>query len=318
MLIKDRMTKLPLTISEDESLADTHRYMQEQDVRHLPVMNKAGNMVGLVAESDLLKPQPSAATSLSTWEIHYLLDRIKVKDVMIREVITTTEDCPIEEAAQLMLEHKIGCLPVVRKGQLVGMITETDLFRVFLEMFAARQKGLRITMEVPDRAGEFAKVTTAIAKLGGYISASGAFLSEDPTKAGMVMKVRNVDHKLLLDALYADHNVMRPALGNGWNIAITFMDSDMPALWTEAQSLLALSPGQIVTITLPKDQGSLEVRWINGLDYEGMSLSAIFQIEKDKDGKILRQFAHLTGRPIDSGNALKVAAAARPSSAAWL
>ncbi len=201
MLIKDRMTKHPLTISEDESLADTHRYMQEQDVRHLPVMNKAGNMVGLVAESDLLKAQPSAATSLSTWEIHYLLDRIKVKDVMIREVITTTEDCPIEEAAQLMLEHKIGCLPVVRKGQLVGMITETDLFRVFLEMFAARQKGLRITMEVPDRAGEFAKVTTAIAKLGGYISASGAFLSEDPTKAGMVMKVRNVDHKLLLDAL---------------------------------------------------------------------------------------------------------------------
>ena len=201
MLIKDRMTKHPLTIPEDESIADTHRYMQEQNVRHLPVLNKAGEMVGVVAESDLLKAQPSAATSLSTWEIHYLLDRIKVKDVMIREVITTTEDCPIEEAAQLMLEHKISCLPVVRKGKLVGIITEIDLFRVFLEMFAARQKGLRITMEVPDRAGEFAKVTTAIAKQGGYISASGAFLSDDPTKAGMVMKVRDVDRKLLLDAL---------------------------------------------------------------------------------------------------------------------
>lgn len=116
---------------------------------------------------------------------------------------------------------------------------------------------------------------------------------------------------LLLDALYADQNVMRPALGNGWNIAITFKDSDMPALWTEAQSLLTLSPGQIVTITFPKGQGSLEIRWVNGLDYEGMNLSAIFQIEKDKDGTIVRQFAHLTGRPIDSGNALKVAAAAR-------
>lgn len=201
MLIKDRMTKHPLTIPEDESIADTHRYMQEQNVRHLPVLNKAGEMVGVVAESDLLKAQPSAATSLSTWEIHYLLDRIKVKDVMIREVITTTEDCPIEEAAQLMLEHKISCLPVVRKDKLVGIITEIDLFRVFLEMFAARQKGLRITMEVPDRAGEFAKVTTAIAKQGGYIAASGAFLSDDPTKAGMVMKVRDVDRKLLLDAL---------------------------------------------------------------------------------------------------------------------
>jgi len=201
MLIKDRMTKHPLTISEDESIAETHRYMQDQDVRHLPVLNKAGDMVGLVAESDLLKAQPSAVTSLSMWEIHYLLDRVKVKDVMVREVITTTEDCPIEDAAQHMLEHKISCLPVVRKGKLVGIITETDLFRVFLEMFAARQKGLRITMEVPDRAGEFAKVTTAIASQGGYISASGAFLSENPTRAGMVMKVRNVDRKMLLDAL---------------------------------------------------------------------------------------------------------------------
>ena len=201
MLIQDRMTKHPLTISEDESIAETHRYMQEQNVHHLPVLNKAGDMVGLVSESDLLKAQPSAATSLSMWEIHYLLDRVKVKDVMVREVITTTEDCPIEEAAQLMLEHKISCLPVVRKSKLVGIITETDLFRVFLEMFAARQKGLRITMEVPDRAGEFAKVTKAIADQGGYISASGAFLSENPTRAGMVMKVRNADRKPLLDAL---------------------------------------------------------------------------------------------------------------------
>ena len=201
MLIQDRMTKHPLTISEDESIAETHRYMQEQSVRHLPVLNKAGDMVGLVSESDLLKAQPSMATSLSMWEIHYLLDRVKVKDVMIREVITTTEDCPIEDAAQLMLEHKISCLPVVRSRKLVGIITETDLFRVFLEMFAARQKGLRITMEVPDRAGEFAKVTKAIADQGGYISASGAFLSESPTRAGMVMKVRNADRKILLEAL---------------------------------------------------------------------------------------------------------------------
>jgi len=201
MLIQDRMTKHPLTISEDESIAETHRYMQEQSVRHLPVLNKAGDMVGLVSESDLLKAQPSMATSLSMWEIHYLLDRVKVKDVMIREVITTTEDCPIEDAAQLMLEHKISCLPVVRSRKLVGIITETDLFRVFLEMFAARQKGLRITMEVPDRAGEFAKVTKAIADQGGYISASGAFLSASPTRAGMVMKVRNADRKMLLEAL---------------------------------------------------------------------------------------------------------------------
>jgi len=116
---------------------------------------------------------------------------------------------------------------------------------------------------------------------------------------------------LLLDALYADQNVMRPSLGNAWNFAITFKDSDMPALWTEAQSLLALCPGQCATITLPKGEGTREVRWINELEYEGMQLSAIFQIDKDKDGNTVRQFAHLTGRPIDPSNAWKVAAAAR-------
>jgi hypothetical protein len=116
---------------------------------------------------------------------------------------------------------------------------------------------------------------------------------------------------LLLDALYADQNVMRSALGHGWNFAITFKDTDMPALWTEAQSLVAISPGQCATITLPQGEGTREVRWINGLEYEGMSLSAIFQVDKDKDGTIIRQFAHLTGRPIDSSNAWTVAAAAR-------
>ena len=116
---------------------------------------------------------------------------------------------------------------------------------------------------------------------------------------------------LLLDALYADQNVMRPSLGNAWNFAITFKDSDMPALWTEAQSLLALCPGQCATITLPRGAGTRQVRWINGLEYEGMQLSAVFQVDQDKDGNPVRQFAHLTGRPIDPSNAWKVAAAAR-------
>ena len=116
---------------------------------------------------------------------------------------------------------------------------------------------------------------------------------------------------ILLDALYADQHVMRPSLGNGWNLAITFKDSDMPALWTEAQSLLALSLGQGAKITLPRDEGTREVRWVNDLEYEGMKLSAIFQVDKDKDGHIVRQFAHLIGRLIDAHNVWKVATAAR-------
>ncbi len=116
---------------------------------------------------------------------------------------------------------------------------------------------------------------------------------------------------LLLDALYADQHVLRTALGHGWNCAITFKESDMPALWAEAQRLLALCPGQRTTLTLPKGEGTREVRWLNGLEYEGLPLSAVFQVEKDADGQFLRQFAHVTGRLIERDNAWKVAAAAR-------
>jgi len=116
---------------------------------------------------------------------------------------------------------------------------------------------------------------------------------------------------LLFDALYADQNVIRPCLPLGWNVAITFKDGDMPALWTEAQSLLSLSPGQTLTITLPKDEGSRQLRWINDLEYEGMKLSAIFQTDKDKTGAVVHSFAHLCCRPIDRHNAGQAAAAAR-------
>jgi acetoin utilization protein AcuB len=201
VLVKDRMSKHPLTISADTSVSEAHKYMLEQKVRHLPVVDKTGRMIGVVTEDDLLKAEPSSATSLSMWEIHSLLDRLTAKDVMVREVITTTEDTPIEEAAGLLLDYKIGCLPVMREDKLVGIITESDIFRTFLEMFAARQKGLRITMEVPDREGELAKVSQAIAGQGGYIAACGVFMAEDPTKWGLVLKVRNVHRETLVSSL---------------------------------------------------------------------------------------------------------------------
>jgi len=201
MFVGDRMTKHPLTISEEESVSEAHRYMMEQHIRHLPVVDKTGRLVGIIAEDDLLKAEPSTATSLSVWEIHSLLNRVKVRSVMVRDVITTTEDTPIEEAAQLMLEHKIGSLPVMRGDQLVGIITESDMFRTFMELFAARQKGLRVTVEVPDREGELAKVAQAIADQGGYIASCGTFMAADPTKWGIVFKVRNVDREVLTAAL---------------------------------------------------------------------------------------------------------------------
>lgn len=116
---------------------------------------------------------------------------------------------------------------------------------------------------------------------------------------------------LLLDALYADQNIMHPCFASGWNFCITFLETDMPALWREAQALLTLSPAQYSKMTLPQGEGTREVRWVNDLDYEGMKLSAVFQVDKDKNGNVIRQFAHLTARPVDATNVWKVAAAAR-------
>jgi hypothetical protein len=116
---------------------------------------------------------------------------------------------------------------------------------------------------------------------------------------------------LLLDALYADQNVMRTCLRNKWTFAITFQESDMPALWAEAQSLLRLAPQQRATLTLPAKQGSHEVRWVNDLEYEGMTLSALFQVEKDQAGNVLRQFAHLLAEPIAAHSVWTLARAAR-------
>jgi acetoin utilization protein AcuB len=201
MLVKLRMSKYPLTIGPEESLSDAHKYMRDQKVRHLPVVKADDRMIGLIAEDDLLKAEPSSATSLSVWEIHYLLMKVKVKAVMVKNIITTTEDTPIEEAAHLMLDHKIGCLPVIRDDKLVGIITESDIFRTFMELFAAREKGLRITLECPNKPGKLAKITKAVADEGGYISACGTFQVDDTAKGGVILKVRNVDSEILSDAL---------------------------------------------------------------------------------------------------------------------
>jgi hypothetical protein len=116
---------------------------------------------------------------------------------------------------------------------------------------------------------------------------------------------------LLLDALYADQKVMRACLANGWNFAVTFKESDMPALWREAQSLLALSPGQRSVARTPDKPGEQVVRWVNDLDYEGMRLSAVFQEEPEPGGEGTRKFAHLVGRTVDRDNCWRTAAAGR-------
>jgi len=193
MLVHERMTHNPITIREETSLYDALKIMRENKVRRLPVLDKKGKLVGIVSEKDLLYASPSPATSLSVWEINYLVSKISVSKLMTKEVITICEDCPIEEAARIMVDNKIGGLPVVRGDKLVGIITETDLFKIFLELLGARAQGTRFTLLVPEKKGMLAAMAQRVVESGGNIVALGTFLGEDPTNRLITMKVQDVN-----------------------------------------------------------------------------------------------------------------------------
>ena len=197
MLTKERMTRNPVTVRDSTSLDEALRIMRDNKVRRLPVLDKNGKLCGIVSEKDLLYASPSPATSLSVWEINALVARIKVSELMTKDVITICEDCPLEEAARIMVDNKIGGLPVMRGDQLVGIITETDLFKIFLELLGARTQGTRFTLLVPDKQGMLASVTQQVSQLGGNIMALGTFLGDDPSNRLITMKVQDVDKEVL-------------------------------------------------------------------------------------------------------------------------
>jgi len=201
MLVRDRMSKNPYTITVDTPISEALSRMREAHVRRFPVLDKSGKLVGVVAEKDLLYASPSPATSLSIWEIHTLLAKITVAEVMKKDTITVTEDTPVEDAARIMTDRKIGSLLVLRNGQLVGIITESDLFKLFQELLGARKQGVRLTILLPEVKGTLAKITTAIAQKGGYIHALGTFLGEDPTNFLLTMKVADVPKDVLVATL---------------------------------------------------------------------------------------------------------------------
>jgi acetoin utilization protein AcuB len=201
MLVGNRMTKRPITVNADATVDKALALMHSEKIRRLPVVDKDGRLVGIVSELDLLKVSPSPATSLSIYEIPYLLSKIKMQDIMTKDVITVTEDTPLEEAALIMAENKIGGLPVMRDDKLVGIITETDLFRIFLEVLGAREEGVRVTMLIPEKKGTLAKIADAVADMGGSFIALGTIMGEDPTNRQLTIKVTDIDKEQLVSTM---------------------------------------------------------------------------------------------------------------------
>ncbi len=201
MLVGERMSHPVLTVTADVPAQDALARMKRDHVRRYPVVDKNGKLVGIVTDTDLMNASPSQATTLSVWEISYLLSKITVERVMTSKVITTTPDTTVEKAASIMSDANISSLPVMQAGRLVGLITETDLFRILLEMLGARTPGVRLTVEVVDKAGKLFELAGAIHALGGNIVGMGAIQGESTSTRLLILKVADVKLEALKQAL---------------------------------------------------------------------------------------------------------------------
>ncbi len=187
MLVVERMTPNPITIGQEATVQQALEIIEGRNLRHLPVLDDEENLVGIVSEKDLLRAESQSP----------------IEEVMSRDVVTITEYTALEEAARIMADHKISGLPVMRGGKLVGIITETDLFKIFLELLGAREKGVRLTMLIPEEPGMLASLTGEIAAMGGNILALGTFMGEDPTNRMVTVKVSDVPSEKLVAIMEA-------------------------------------------------------------------------------------------------------------------
>ncbi|MDQ7842311.1 MAG: CBS domain-containing protein [Armatimonadota bacterium] len=161
MLVRDRMSAPAITVEPKTSIYDALALMKERRIRRLPIV-KGRRLVGIVTWTDLMRASPSPATSLTVWEIPYLLMKAPVAEVMTKTVITVDPSTTVEEAAVLMRRHKIGGMPVVEGGSVIGVITESDIFDAFIDLMGLRRGGARLTIELQDRIGALEEVVRTI------------------------------------------------------------------------------------------------------------------------------------------------------------
>ena len=182
MLVRDRMTAPVTTVGPKTSIHDALALMKEKGIRRLPVV-KGQTLVGIVTWTDLMRASPSPATSLSVWEISYLLMKAPVSEVMTKTVITTSPGATIEEVAVQMRQHKIGGLPVVEDGGVVGIITESDIFDAFIDLMGLNRGGTRLTVEIEDRIGALEEVVRVIRDCQVNIRSLAAYLLDATAQA---------------------------------------------------------------------------------------------------------------------------------------
>jgi acetoin utilization protein AcuB len=201
MRVKNRMTPNPITASPKSNYNEALRLMQQNQIKSLPIVDTHGNLVGLVTHNDMLRAEPSPVTSLSVYEIASLLEKVTMDKIMHKPVLAVDEDCSITNAANFMLQNDIGCLPVIKNGKISGIITDTDIFKTFVDITGGGQAGSRIEARMPDQKGQLAPFIEAFTNAGSYIVSVAISYDKDGEHAFVDIKERGGDERLLHENL---------------------------------------------------------------------------------------------------------------------
>lgn len=194
MFVINRMTKNPMTVTADTKVDEVAHLMKKHNFRRLPVVDD-GKLVGFLSDSDLMRVAPSSATTLSRYEINSLLAKICVRDIMKKDVVSVNVGATIEEAALIMYKNKIGGMPVVSNmGAVVGVITETDIFKTFVDVMGLADGKTRITLEVTDKIGVVKDIAEIFGQAGVSIDSLITCKKED-NKYEIVIRgdITNID-----------------------------------------------------------------------------------------------------------------------------
>lgn len=213
MLIRNTMTPNVITVTPDTSMLKASKLMKEHDIRRLPVVDAHNRVVGIVSDRDIKSASPSKATTLDTHELYYLLSELKIKDIMTPNPVTIGPLATVESAAMIMEEAGFGGLPVVdESGVLVGIITDTDVFKVLISITGARQGGVQLAFELPDKRGTLRPILDTLREhQTSIISILTSVDAEDPETRRVYVRIRPLAHEAeeaLVAALRKQHNLL--------------------------------------------------------------------------------------------------------------
>ncbi|GMO59446.1 MAG: CBS and ACT domain-containing protein [Termitinemataceae bacterium] len=197
MIVSNIMTKNPITVRGDISVSEARTLMDKEDISCLPVLDKSNQLSGIATKEDFLKAGPSMATTLDMYEISYILSKIKIEKIMTKKIFTVQDSEVIEEAARIMSDNDLNCVPVLRGTLLVGIITVSDLFKFFVTAFGARHNGVRLSFSMEEKPGQLAKLTKSIADKGGNIVSFISQEGDDMTQRKGTLKITGIDKSVV-------------------------------------------------------------------------------------------------------------------------